>query len=78
MEENICIAEELGFPLKKIHKCGYIIRNYPGYPKQTLKEFPTLVGCNMRKAMKNNPTLVATPTIRIKSTYEVLKVISYL
>lgn len=75
MEENISIAEELGFSLQRILKCGYIIRNYPDYTKQTLKEFPTLAGYDIRMAMRSYPTLVVTPTSRIRKTYEVLKVL---
>lgn len=74
MEENISMAEEIGFNSQRIIKCGYIIRNYPGYTKQTLKEFPFLAGIDMKVAMRLNPTLVVTPTIRIRKTYETLKV----
>lgn len=77
MEENISFAEKLGFNLQKIRKCGYIIRNYPDHPKQTLKEFPSLAGCDMRQAMKSYPTLIVTPTKRIRKTYEILKVNKY-
>lgn len=74
MEENISFAESLGFSSRKIVKCGYVIQNYPEYPKQTLREFPTLAGADMRVAMKENPTLIVTPTKRIRETYKVLKV----
>lgn len=74
MEENISIAEELGFTSHKILKCGYIIRNHPEIPKQTLREFPELAGCDMRFAMRCYPTLIVTPTIKIRKTYEILKV----
>lgn len=75
MEENISMAQELGFSLQKILKCGYIIKNFPEYTKQTLKEFPTLAGYNIKMALRSYPTLVVTPTIRIRKTYQVLKVI---
>lgn len=76
MEENIAMAEELGFSSQRIIKCGYIIKNFPDYTKETLKEFPTLAGCDMRTAMRSYPTLMVTPTVRIRKTYQVLKVIN--
>lgn len=74
MEENITLAEELGFTSQRILKCGYLIKNYPEYTKQTLREFPVLAGCNMKTAMRANPNLIVTPTARIRKTYEILKV----
>lgn len=74
VQENIAIVEDLGFDRRKLIKHGYLLHNYPNYPKTVLKDFPNLAGADMRKAMWMYPKLVMTSPTSIVKIYGILKV----
>lgn len=73
IEENIQLAESLGLDSRKILKCGYLLNNYPEYPKTVLRDFPNLAGLDMRAAMKTNPKLMMINPKNILKIYGLLK-----
>ncbi|XP_018576444.1 transcription termination factor 5, mitochondrial [Anoplophora glabripennis] len=73
VQENIAIAEDLGFDQRKLIKHGYLLHNYPKYPKTVLKDFPNLAGSDMRKAMWMYPKLVMASPTNIIKIYGTLK-----
>lgn len=74
VQENITIAEDLGFDRRKILKHGYLLHNYPNYPKTVLRDFPNLAGADMRRAMFVYPKLVMASPVNIVKIYGTLKV----
>ncbi|KAJ8916747.1 hypothetical protein NQ315_013952 [Exocentrus adspersus] len=73
VQENISIAQDLGFEKHKILKYGYLLHNYPDYTKTVLRDFPNLAGANMRKAMRMYPKLVMISPTNIIKIYGILK-----
>ncbi|KAG5868528.1 hypothetical protein JTB14_032275 [Gonioctena quinquepunctata] len=73
IQENIKIAEDLGFDHNRIVRYGYLLHNHPTYTKTTLRDIPDLAGMDMRKAMKQYPKLIMTPTKNIIKIYGILK-----
>ncbi|KAJ8961175.1 hypothetical protein NQ318_008856 [Aromia moschata] len=73
IHENIALAEDLGFERRKILKYGYILHNYPTYPKTVLNDFPNLAGVDMRIAMRQYPKLMMTSPKNILKIYGILK-----
>lgn len=75
--ENIKIAEELLIPPNKLLKYGYLLHNYPKYPRTVLKEFPNIAGSDLRKAMRNYPKLIMISPKNYVKIYGILKVCLY-
>ncbi|KAF7285021.1 hypothetical protein GWI33_012335 [Rhynchophorus ferrugineus] len=73
IEENIQLAESIGLTHNKILKCGYLLNNYPEYPKTVLRDFPNLAGLNIKSAMKSNPKLMMVDPKKMLKIYGLLK-----
>lgn len=73
IQENIKIAEDLGFETRKLIKYGYLLGNYPNYPKTTLRDLDNIAGINMRVAMRRYPKLIMTSPKSIIKIYGILK-----
>nr|CAI5820507.1 unnamed protein product [Callosobruchus analis] len=74
IQENIAIAEELGFDTEKILKNGYILNNYPKYARTILEDFSNIAGLDMRNAVKIYPKLLMISPNSIIRIYGILKV----
>lgn len=74
VQENLALARQLGFSNDKMLNYGYILHNYPSYPKTVLKEYPDLAGANMAVSMRCYPkVMMCSPTNMVK-IYGALKV----
>ncbi|XP_060518431.1 transcription termination factor 5, mitochondrial [Cylas formicarius] len=73
IRENIKIAEGLGFSPEKILKCGYLLHNYPEYPKKVLGDLNNIAGIDMKVAMRSYPKLVMVSPKNIIKVYGILK-----
>lgn len=74
VQENLALARQLGFSNDKMLNYGYILHNYPSYPKTVLKEYPDLAGANMTVSMRCYPkVMMCSPTNMVK-IYGALKV----
>ncbi|KAJ8974861.1 hypothetical protein NQ317_001959 [Molorchus minor] len=73
IQENIALAEDLGFERRKILKFGYLIHNYPKYTKTVLTDFSNLAGADMRTAMRQYPKLIMASPKNIVKIYGILK-----
>lgn len=75
--ENIALAEDLNFPPEKMLKFGYLLHNYPKYPKFVLENMPNLAGADMKKAMRTYPKLVTVSPKNYHIIYDFLKVCNF-
>ncbi|CAG9768651.1 unnamed protein product [Ceutorhynchus assimilis] len=73
INENIALAKSVGLKKPKILKCGYLLNNYPEYPKTMLQDSPHFAGVDFAKAYKNNPKLMMINPRKIKEIYAILK-----
>ncbi|CAH1983929.1 unnamed protein product [Acanthoscelides obtectus] len=73
IQENIAIAEELGFNSDKILKNGFLLNNYPTYARTILEDFSNLAGADMKRAIKHHPKLLTRPPRNIIKIYGILK-----
>ncbi|XP_056632644.1 transcription termination factor 5, mitochondrial [Diorhabda sublineata] len=73
IQENIKIAEDLGFAPRKLIKYGYLLGNYPNYPKTTLRDLDNIAGIDMRVVMRRYPKLIMTSPKNIIKIYGILK-----
>lgn len=77
INENICLAESLGLNKDKILKCGFLLHNYPAYPKTMLNEYPFFAGINIAKVYKTNPKMMMANPNKFQEIYSLLKVRKY-
>ncbi|CAH1176044.1 unnamed protein product [Phaedon cochleariae] len=73
IQENIRLAEDLGFEHRRILKYGYILHSFPAYTQTTLTDLSNLAGANMRQAMLSYPKLFMTDPKNIIKIYGILK-----
>ncbi|KAJ3655114.1 hypothetical protein Zmor_014254 [Zophobas morio] len=71
--DNINQAEELGFPLAKILKYGYILHTHPKNFKEILEKFPVLAGVSTKKAVRMYPKLLTTTASSVQKIHDTLK-----
>ncbi|VEN59527.1 unnamed protein product [Callosobruchus maculatus] len=73
IQENIAIAEELGYDNEKILKNGYVLNNYPKYARTILEDFSNIAGLDMKNAVKVHPKLLMISPNNIIRIYGILK-----
>lgn len=74
INENICLAESMGLSKDKILKCGFLLHNYPAYPKTMLKKYPYFAGIDIATVYKKNPKMMMANPYRFQEIYSLLKV----
>ncbi|CAH1104605.1 unnamed protein product [Psylliodes chrysocephalus] len=73
IQENIKVAQSLGFEPRKIIKYGYLLASCPSYAETTLRDLGNIAGIDMKRAMRLYPKLMITPPRNIIKTYGILK-----
>ncbi|XP_066258646.1 transcription termination factor 5, mitochondrial [Euwallacea similis] len=73
INENITLAENIGLSRDKILKCGYLLNNYPEYPKIMMQQHPFFAGVDIVKSYKANPKMMMINPRKIMEIYDILK-----
>ncbi|XP_066143941.1 transcription termination factor 5, mitochondrial [Euwallacea fornicatus] len=73
INENITLAEDIGLSRDKILKCGYLLNNYPEYPKIMMQQHPFFAGLDIVKSYKSNPKMMMVNPRKILEIYNILK-----
>ncbi|XP_050301795.1 transcription termination factor 5, mitochondrial isoform X2 [Anthonomus grandis grandis] len=73
INENITMAESLGMTHTKILRSGYVLNNYPEYPKTMLRDHPFFAGVDLAKHYAVNPKLMMISPRKFMEIYDILK-----
>ncbi|KAL3281367.1 hypothetical protein HHI36_004578 [Cryptolaemus montrouzieri] len=71
--ENIKLALDIGLPLKRIIRSGYILHSYPKYTKEVLRDFANIAGGDLKQAMYRSPKLCMVSPKNYAKIYGILK-----
>nr|CAH7713181.1 unnamed protein product [Callosobruchus chinensis] len=73
IQENIAIAEEVGFDKDKILRNGYVLNNYPKYARTIMEDFSNIAGLDIKETLRKHPKLLMISPSSIIKIYGILK-----